>query len=104
MFFGAPQCCGPGSKGAETQRNKEGPHKDAKAQRKYTFAAWRLCEKKKIACEKSKKEKRTKDKKRYGAQRRKEIRRDLTKTRSLPAVGRVQRKNPLRLGAFARKK
>jgi len=81
MFFGAPQCCGPGSKGAETQRNKEGPHKDAKAQRKYTFAAWRLCEKKKIACEKSKKEKRTKDKKRYGAQRRKEIRRDLTKTR-----------------------
>jgi hypothetical protein len=30
----APQCCGPGSKGAETQRNEEWPHKDAKVQRK----------------------------------------------------------------------
>jgi hypothetical protein len=39
---------------------------------KKLFAAWRLCEKKKIAYEKSKKEKRTKDKKRYGAQRRRD--------------------------------
>jgi hypothetical protein len=63
-------------KGAETQRNEEWPNKDAKpacgrqGAKKNLFAAWRLCEKKKIACEKSKKEKRTKDKKRYGAQRR----------------------------------
>jgi hypothetical protein len=32
--YGAPQCCGPGSKGAETQRNEEWPHKEAKVQRK----------------------------------------------------------------------
>jgi hypothetical protein len=76
--------------------------------KKNLFAAWRLCEKKKIACEKSKKEKRTKDKKRYGApqccgpgskgaeaQRNKE---------GPHKDAKVQRKNPLRLGAFARKK
>jgi hypothetical protein len=38
------------------------------------------------------------------AQRRKEMKGGLTKTRSLPAVGRVQRKISLRLGDFARKK
>jgi len=51
--YGAPHCCGPGSKGAETQRNEEWPHKDAKpacgrqGAKKKLFAAWRLCEKKK---------------------------------------------------------
>jgi hypothetical protein len=57
------------------------PHEDVKpAYGSKLFAAWRLCEKKKIACEKSKKEKRTKYKKRYGAQRRKEIKGCHTKT------------------------
>jgi hypothetical protein len=34
---------------AKAQRNKGGPHKDAKAQRKNPFAAWRLCAQK-IKC------------------------------------------------------
>jgi hypothetical protein len=48
-------------KGAETQRNKEWPHKDAKpacgrqGAKKNLFAAWRLGKKKKIAHEESKK-------------------------------------------------
>ncbi len=47
-------------KGAETQRNKEGPHKDAKpacgrlGAKKKPFAAWRLCAQKIKCLEKEK--------------------------------------------------
>jgi hypothetical protein len=72
---GAPHCCGPGSKGAETQRNEGLLQENAKpacgrqGAKKNLLAAWRLCKKKKIAHERQKKNSARRIKKRYGAQR-----------------------------------